>query len=72
MMTLEQRIATQMGRNAPLLAQAGLETHLPPVYTIIDTDTAAAEFLGLSESEYEAFLAGVFVRNWDDCEVEGD
>lgn len=72
MMTLEQRLDTQMGRNAPLLANAGLDTHLPPVYTIIDTDTAAAEFLGMSEDEFSEWMGGIVSRHWDDCEIEGD
>lgn len=71
-MTLEMALAQQIARNATLLGE-GTGQPAPAVYTIIDTGTAAAEFLGMSEDEFEAFLSGVVCRKWDeDCEIEGD
>lgn len=70
-MPLETRLEQQIAINAAVLGE-GAGQPAPAVYHVIDTNTAAAEFLGMSEDEMEAFLAGVVCRSWDECEIEGD
>lgn len=68
-MPLEIALQRQIAINDKLL---GLETVPPVVYFVTDPATAAYELLGMDESEFDAFLAGVICRGGDWGEIDGD
>lgn len=70
-MPLEIALSLQIERNAVLLGE-GAGQPAPRVYHVLDTTTAQAEFLGMTEADFDELMAGVVCRNWDDCEIEGD